>query len=208
MTSTTLFEEIARRLATKAAPMWQTVVVAVSIVIMLAVISTDRIGVDWVMATTLIFFMVTEIVSIKDGLAGFSNSGIMTVMVVFVVAEGISRTGALDYYLGKILGKPKTIAGAQLRLMVPIGIASAFLNNTPIVAVMIPLTLRWAKNTGLPRQQLLIPLSYATILGGTCTLVGTSTNLVVSGLLKEDYPDTPAGNMGIFDIALYGVPSL
>jgi di/tricarboxylate transporter len=160
------------------------------------------------MATTLIFFMVTEIVSIKDGLAGFSNSGIMTVMVLFVVAEGISRTGALDYYMGKILGKPKTIAGAQLRLMVPIGIASAFLNNTPIVAVMIPLTLRWAKNTGLPRQQLLIPLSYATILGGTCTLVGTSTNLVVSGLLKEDYPDTPAGNMGIFDIALYGVPSL
>jgi di/tricarboxylate transporter len=208
MTNTTLFEEIARRLATKAAPVWQTVVVAVAIVIMLTVISTDKIGVDWVMATTLILFMVTEIVSIKDGLAGFSNSGIMTVMVLFVVAEGISRTGALDYYMGKILGKPKTIAGAQLRLMLPIGIVSAFLNNTPIVAVMIPLTLRWAKNTGLPRQQLLIPLSYATILGGTCTLVGTSTNLVVSGLLQDDYPDTPAGNIGIFDIALYGVPNL
>ncbi|KAI2489071.1 divalent anion Na symporter [Fragilaria crotonensis] len=208
MTSTTLFEEIARRLATKAAPVWQTVVVSVAIVIMLAIISTDRIGVDWVMATTLILFMVTEIVTLKEALAGFSNTGILTVMVLFIVAEGISRTGALDYYMGMILGKPKTIAGAQLRLMVPIGIISTFLNNTPIVAVMIPLTLRWAKNTGLPRQQLLIPLSYATILGGTCSLVGTSTNLVVSGLLSEDYPGTPEGNMGIFDIALYGIPNL
>jgi Na+/H+ antiporter NhaD/arsenite permease-like protein len=71
-------------------------------------------------------------------LLGFANSGVLTVMALFIVAEGVSRTGALDYYMGKILGKPKTIAGAQIRLMIPIGIASAFLNNTPIVAVMIP----------------------------------------------------------------------
>jgi di/tricarboxylate transporter len=90
----------------------------------------------------------------------------------------------------------KTIAGAQLRLMLPIGIASAFLNNTSIVAVMIPLTLRWAKNNGMPRQQLLIPLSYATISGVTCKLVGTSTNLVVAGLLNEDYPGTPGWRHG------------
>ena len=208
-TFSVLAEDGVRQLETTTeAPLWQTIIVALTILIMLVVISTDKIGADWVMVTTLVFFMVTEVISLKDGLAGFSNAGILTVMVLFVVAEGISRTGALDYYMGKVLGKPKTIAGAQLRLMLPISFMSAFLNNTPIVAVMIPLTIRWAKNAGLPRQQLLIPLSYATILGGTCTLVGTSTNLVVSGLLKEDYPGTPAGEIGIFALGLYGVPNL
>jgi di/tricarboxylate transporter len=133
--------------------------------------------------------------------------GILTVMSLFVVAEGVSRTGALDYYMGLVLGKPKTIAGAQLRLMLPIATISAFLNNTPIVAVGIPLTLRWAKSIQVPPQQLLIPLSYATILGGTCTLVGTSTNIVVNGKLKEDYPDEPAGQIQLFDLAKYGVPN-
>jgi di/tricarboxylate transporter len=72
---------------------------------------------------------------------------------------------------------------------------------------MIPLTIRWAKRIGVPKQQLLIPLSYATILGGTCTLVGTSTNLVVSGLLTKNYPNEASGNIGLFDIAIYGVPN-
>jgi di/tricarboxylate transporter len=197
-----------RLLQTTDAPVWQTVVVGITIVIMLAVIVSDRIGPDWVMVTALMVFMVTEIITVSEGLAGFSNSGVLTVMALFVVAEGVSRTGALDYYMGKILGKPKTIAGAQIRLMIPIGAASAFLNNTPIVAVMIPLVLRWAKVTGIPRQQLLIPLSYATILGGTCTLVGTSTNLVVSGYLQKDYPGTPAGDIGLFDVGVYGVPNM
>jgi K+/H+ antiporter YhaU regulatory subunit KhtT len=109
--------------------------------------------------------------------------------------------------MGLIIGKPKTAAGAQLRLKVPIAILSAFLNNTPIVAVMIPLTLCWAKNIGVHKQQLLIPLSYATILGGICTLVGTSTNLVVSGLLEKDYPDSESANIGLFDVAIYGIPN-
>jgi di/tricarboxylate transporter len=72
---------------------------------------------------------------------------------------------------------------------------------------MIPLTIRWAKRIGVPKQQLLMPLSYATILGGTCTLVGTSTNLVVSGLLTKNYPNEPSGNIGLFDLAIYGVPN-
>jgi Citrate transporter len=91
--------------------------------------------------------------------------------------------------------------------MVPIAILSACLNNTPIVVVMIPFTVRWAKKIGVPKQQLLMPLSYATILGGTCTLVGTSTNLVVAGLLNEKYPNEAVGNIGLFDLAVYGVPN-
>jgi di/tricarboxylate transporter len=162
--------------------LWEKVVVSLVLVVMLVFMMFDKVGPDWVMLTALVIFMVCEIVTIKEGLEGFANEGIMTVMALFVVAEGVSRTGALDYYMGLVLGSPTSTAGAQIRLMVPIAILSAFLNNTPIVVVMIPLVLRWAKRIGVPKQQLLMPLSYATILGGTCTLVGTSTNLVVSGL--------------------------
>jgi Citrate transporter len=104
-----------RRLDDDAPPpmVWETVVVAVTLVLMLLFMSFDKIGPDWVMVTGLVVFMVTEIVTVKEGLAGFSNEGIMTVMSLFIVAEGISRTGALDYYMGKLLGTPKTIAGAS-----------------------------------------------------------------------------------------------
>jgi di/tricarboxylate transporter len=186
---------------------WEIVVVSVIIAIMFYLMIFDIIYPDWVMLCGLVMFMVTEIVTIKEGLAGFSNEGILTVLALFVVADGISRTGALDYYMGKILGRPTTVAGAQLRLCVPILFISAFFNNTPIVAIMIPVTLRWSKMIGCPKQQLLMPLSYATILGGTCTLVGTSTNLVLQGLLQDKYPNEPAGNIQLFDVAVYGVPN-
>ena len=186
--------------------LWQILVVSFTLLLMFAVLLTDKVGADWAMLTAVAIFMVTKIISISEGLAGFSNEGILTVLVLFVVADGISRTGALDWYMGKILGTPKTIAGAQVRLMIPIATLSAFLNNTPIVAVMIPITLRWAKHIGVPRQQLLIPLSYATILGGTCTLIGTSTNLVVTGLLDKQYPKDPDVDIGLFDVGVYGVP--
>jgi di/tricarboxylate transporter len=187
--------------------LWEIIFVSVVLFFMFAALLTEKVGADWVMITGLTLFMVTEIITIKEGLEGFANEGILTVLVLFVVAEGISRTGALDWYMAKLLGHPTTVAGAQIRLMVPIAILSAFLNNTPIVAVMIPITQRWAKTTGVPLQQLLMPLSFATILGGTCTLIGTSTNLVVSGLLKKNYPEDPRlSDIGTFDLGLYGVP--
>ena len=115
-----------------APPLWQTVVVAVTLVIMFGTMMFDKIGPDWVMTAGLVLFMACEIVSIKDGLVGFSNEGVLTVMALFIVAEGIGHTGALDHYLGMLLGRPTTTAGALIRLMIPIGILSAFLNNTPI----------------------------------------------------------------------------
>jgi di/tricarboxylate transporter len=184
--------------------LWAQIVVSVTLVALLVTMMFDKVGPDWVMASAVILFYACQIVDAKEALAGFSNEGVMTVMALFIVAEGVTRTGALDYYMGLVLGTPTTVAGAQIRLMVPIAILSAFLNNTPIVVVMIPLTMRWAKKIGVPKQQLLIPLSYATILGGTCTLVGTSTNLVVSGLLEEQYPEL---NIGLFDLAVFGVPN-
>ena len=85
----------------------------------------------------------------------------------------------------------------------PIAVVSAFMNNTPVVAVMIPIVQKWSKNINKSAQQLLIPLSFASILGGTCTLIGTSTNLVVAGLLSNQYPEI---TIGLFDLSIYGVP--
>ena len=85
--------------------------------------------------------------------------------ILFVVAAGIELTGGLDWYMAKLLGRPKNVAGAQLRLMLPIAFISAFLNNTPVVVVMIPIVQKWARNCKMAVGQLLIPLSFASILG-------------------------------------------
>jgi len=204
-TNTTNATKTTTTTTVKPPPLWQTGFVAAVLILMFLIMLSDYVGPDLVMFAGLLVFIVSGCVPIKDALVGFSNEGILTVMVLFVVAEGISRTGALDHYLGKLLGRPKTIPGAQIRLMIPIATLSAFLNNTPIVAVMIPVTLRWAKTIGIPKEQLLIPLSYATILGGTCTLVGTSTNLVVSGLLSKNYPKLK--KIGLFYVGIWGVPN-
>jgi hypothetical protein len=158
------------------------------------------------MVVTLTVFIVTEIITLQEAASGFSNTGLLSVVSLFMVAEGISRTGALDWYMGKILGTPHSVASAQLRLMIPLVVLSAFLNNTPIVVVMTPIVLRWAENNGISPKQLLIPLSYGSIFGGTCTLIGTSTNLVVAGLLTDRYPNDSEMDIGFFDLATVGVP--
>ena len=186
--------------------LWEMIYTTVVLVIMFAILISDRVGADSVMLMALTAFMAAGIVTVAEGLEGFSNEGLLTVLILFVVAEGISKTGALDWYMGKILGRPKTASSAQFRLMVPVTLVSAFLNNTPVVAVMIPIVQKWAKNNSIPVQQLLIHVSFASILGGTCTLIGTSTNLVVAGLLYDRYPGVAEVEIGIFDIGLYGVP--
>lgn len=108
--------------------------------------------------------------------------------------------------MAKLLGKPANCAGAQLRLMIPIATISAFVNNTPVVVIMIPIIQKWGKNMGFSPKQLLVPLSFSSILGGTCTLIGTSTNLVVAGLLETTYPDDPEMKIGMFHLGEFGVP--
>lgn len=183
---------------------WQIIYMSIVLFLAFGSLISDKIGADMVMISALTLSMAANIISIEEGLAGFANEGLLTVIALFVVAAGINHTGALDWYMGRLLGRPKSIATAQIRLMIPIAIVSAFLNNTPVVVVMIPIVQRWGENIGVNPKQLLIPLSFASILGGTCTLIGTSTNLVVFGLLEERYPDSEP--MGLFDIGLYGIP--
>jgi di/tricarboxylate transporter len=142
------------------------------------------------------------IIDTGEALAGFSNSGVITVGVLYVVAAGLKQSGALAFLTSRVLGRPRTVRGAQARLLFPVTIWSAFLNNTPVVAMLLPVLMDWSRSTGIPASKLLLPLSYAAILGGLCTLIGTSTTLVVHGLLLAE------GKPGLemFEIAWVGFP--
>lgn len=143
------------------------------------------------------------ILDARQALAGFSNPGMLTVGVLFVIVAGLRSTGAIDWLGYRVLGRPSGVRSALIRITAPVSLLSTFLNNTPVVAMLIPAVSDWARRCRLPMSKLLIPLSYAAILGGTCSLIGTSTNLVVSGLVTA-YTDLPA--MRMFDVAWIGVP--
>lgn len=144
------------------------------------------------------------VVSISDAVRGFSNTGMLTVAVLFLVVAGLRETGAVEWIARGVLGLPKTHRGALARLVFPLAGMSAFLNNTPLVAMFIPVVTDWAKKIRLRPSQLLMPLSFATVLGGLCSLIGTSTNLVVSGLVVAQTDLKP---LHMFDPAWLGVPA-
>jgi di/tricarboxylate transporter len=162
-----------------------------------------RIAPDIVTSGALTLLLVTGILTPTEALAGFANPGMLTVAVLYVVVSGLTETGAVGWISQSLLGRPRSEIGAQWRLMFPVAALSAFLNNTPVVAVFIPAVTDWAKRNRLHLSKLLIPLSYASIAGGTCTLLGTSTNLVVNGLYRE-----ATGNPGlaVFELIWIGVP--
>ena len=137
-----------------------------------------------------------------EALSGLSNPGLVMVSVLFIVMAGLCETGGVDWLGQRLLGRPRTLVGAQLRIMGPVAGLSAFLNNTPVVAMLIPAVNDWAKKLGLSSSKLMIPLSYAAIFGGVCTLIGTSTNLVVNGLVIEN---TDLPGLGMFEITWLGV---
>lgn len=167
---------------------------------------------DVILLGGLTVLLVFGIVPIEQGLAGFSNQGMITVAVLFVVAAGMRETGAMGMLAQGLLGRPKTLRSAQSRIMFPAAALSAFLNNTPIVAMMLPVIGDWARKHRLSVSKIFIPLSYAAILGGTCTLIGTSTNLVINGLVLDFIRDTQpdpefAHGLGMFEIAWVGLPA-
>ncbi len=141
-----------------------------------------------------ILLVITGIITPGEGLAGFSNPATITVAGMFVVSAALFKTGAID-----LIGVPlanifrKNYKLGLLSMMLTVGIISAFINNTPVVAIFIPLIVKAAKDANISVSKLLIPLSFASIFGGTCTLIGTSTNILVSGL-----PKTTAWSLSAF----------
>ena len=164
----------------------------------------DLMPADFVMVFSLATLLFAQVIPATEGLEGFASPAVLAVAVLYVVAAGISSTGALDYLMNKVLGAPVNAVFAQARLMFPVAVISAFMNNTPVVAIMIPIVQQWAERIRIPPSQLFIPLSFASVLGGTCTLIGTSTNLVIAGRAEEE----GTAQLGLFDIGIVGVPVL
>ena len=173
-------------------------------VVLVAVVALVR---DWVAPAVAIVgadivLLVTGVIDAEAAFSGFSNPAPITVAALFVVARAVEKTGALQPLLHAALGRGRGGRPRLVRLTAPTAAASAFLNNTPIVAMLAPQVADWAEKRGEAASRYLMPLSFATILGGTLTLIGTSTNLVVSGLLvAHGLPP-----VGMFEIAAVGLP--
>ena len=148
------------------------------------------------------FLSVVGIITPEQAFAGFANAGMLTVAFLFVVVAALRETGVLDYVGHHVLGKVQTERGALVRLSFFVVPMSALLNNTPIVAMFIPVVLDWCRRWRVAPSKLLIPLSFLTILGGTCTVIGTSTNLVVNGLML----DAGMVGLGFWEIGMVGIP--
>jgi di/tricarboxylate transporter len=155
-----------------------------------------------ILFSALVIFMMTDIISAEDALSGFSNKGMITVALLFLVSEGVKETGVLNKIGAFILPKKrKPIPRLLMQIMIPVSAISAFLNNTPVVIIFGPMLKKWADKLSLPSQKFLIPLSYATIFGGTCTLIGTSTNLLVHGMML----DRGMAGLSMFELAKVGL---
>lgn len=146
--------------------------------------------------------MLTGILRPGEALSGFSNPGVVAIAALFVIAMGLQKTGAIEMVVRTIFGRGQRQWIGQLRLMAPVTVLSAFINNTPLVAAFLPAVTDWARKQSLSPSPYLLPLSYAAILGGTCTLIGTSTNLVVNGLLIQ----STGQGMQFFELARVGIP--
>jgi len=173
------------------------------ILLCFGMLAFTRYPADAIMMGGLTLLLLTGVLTPAQALSGLSNEGMVTVGVLYIVASGLHATGAVTWLVHSFLGRPQSLNSAQFRLMVPVAAFSAFLNNTPVVAIMIPAVKDWAKRNKLAVSKLMMPLSFAAIAGGTCTLIGTSTNLVVNGLLIET---TGQSGLGLFELAWVGVP--
>jgi di/tricarboxylate transporter len=161
---------------------------------------------DVIFVGALTTLTVCGVISPADAMAGFKNEGMLTVGALFVVAAGLTETGLLSRVTRRVLGHVGEPGGA-LRRMVPVAVvSSAFLNNTAIVAMGIPALLEWSRKNRVAASRVLLPLSYAAILGGVCTLIGTSTNLVVHGLMRQSGLPALSGGLGMWEISRVGVP--
>lgn len=149
---------------------------------------------------------VAGVITPQQAFAGFANEGMLTVAMLFVVAAALRETGILDNLGHRILGKAKTPRGATARLATVVLPMSAFLNNTPIVAMFMPVVVEWARRHRVSPSRLLIPLSYLAICGGVCTLIGTSTNLVVHGMMLETDDPVLQQGLSLFEISAIGLP--
>ena len=161
---------------------WITIITVLG---MFSVLLFTKLRSDVVFLSAIGILYVTGVLDAKEAFSGFSGTSVITVGVLFVVVAGLTYTGVLQWIVKNLLGQPNTYSKAVTRLMLPVAVLSSFLSNTTVVALFVNIVKMWSKKLGISPSKLLIPLSYASGMGGVCTLIGTPPNLIISGIYEE-----------------------
>lgn len=179
--------------------MWVTAAVLVALVVVLA---REIVGPAAGILGALVLLVVLGIVPPEDGFSGFSSSATLTIAGLFVVARAIRDHLGLERGIGAVLGSGDGERGTLARLLAPIVLSSSVIANTPLVAGLAPMVRNWAERNGRPASRYLMPLSFAAIVGGVITTIGTSTTLLVSGLVERATGEP----FGFFEVTPVGAP--
>ena len=182
---------------------WDAWVTVGTLLLMFVALVKDLARPDLILLGSLGVLLGFGILTPEAAFSGFSNKAVLAVGALFVVAAGVQHTGALEFTDRLLFPRTPNLPVATARIMVTTATLSAFLNNTPIVAMFIPRVQAWCERTGVPVSKLMIPLSYSAILGGLTTLIGTSTNLLVAGLMEA----SGYAPLQLFDFAWVGGPA-
>ena len=168
---------------------------------MFSVLLFTKLRADIVFLGAIAVLYVTGVLDAKEATSGFSALSVIVVGVLFIVVAGLTYTGVLQWIVKHLLGQPESYSKAVVRLMLPVAALSSFLSNTTVVTLFVGIVKIWSKKLGVAPSKLLIPLSYASGMGGVCTLIGTPPNLIISGL----YADTTGQQMNILATAVPGM---
>ena len=166
----------------------QVIIVALVLLGMLMALMRECLRPGLILFTAVVVLLCAGIINPEEALRGFSNKGMITVALLYLISEGVRKSGILERIIYKVLPTENvSVTKANLRFFPIVSLISAFFNNTPVVVIFAPMIQNWARKVKLPPTKFLIPLSYATVIGGICTLIGTTTNLVLHGMLLQEY---------------------
>ena len=172
-----------------------------TVLLMFTVLLLTKLRTDLVFLAAIGILFVTGVLDAKEAFSGFSATSVVVIGVLFVVVAGLTYTGVLQCVVKYLLGQPSSYSKAIVRLMLPVAALSSFLSNTTVVSLFVGIVKMWSKKLGVAPSKLLIPLSYASGMGGVCTLIGTPPNLIISGL----YADQTGKAMNILATAIPGL---
>ena len=182
--------------------------VIIAVLFILLSLYLEWIGPAYTFLVAVVFLGIFGVLSPSEILAGFANEQLAVIILLILLGDIIRRTSVIEIAFERIFKRANTVSRFRNRMMIMVGFFSAFLNNTPLVAIMMPFVHNWSKKHNESPSKLLIPLSYAAILGGCATLIGTSTNLIVSGFVQDQSIIPNLEPLNMFDFAYVGVPML
>ncbi len=183
-------------------------IVLLTLAFVLVSLYFEFIGAAFTFVLAVVFLGLTKVLTTTEILEGFSNEPMLLVIMLLLVGEVIRKTGAISGFFESMMNRAKTTRGFIFKVITPMAGVSAFINNTPLVAIMIPFVHTWTQKMRIPASKLMIPLSFGIILGGNATLIGTSNNLIVSSLVNDQKIIPGFETINFFDFAWVGVPMM